>query len=127
VQAGAGRIGEHVEDINFGRQLLVPLGKGMAIGDSLAGVPGSKGFVCLPSGLPFRFDQIEWILLARTRHQGVNILEIERRSNADLLPREIKARGPQSRRTAATSDSAKYRRRVPSQMRGPWLNMDNPG
>jgi hypothetical protein len=99
VQASPGRIGEHVEYIDLGWQLLMPLGEGMAVGDALAGIPSSKRFLRLPSGLPFRFDQIEWILFARTRHQrgeySGNRTVKQCRSPATFV---IKARDPPTKR-----------------------------
>jgi hypothetical protein len=70
MQAGAGRIRKHVQEIIFGRQLTggdsaaqaVTLREGMFRGHRLARVPGAKGSLGVPKVLPFGFDEMERVL-----------------------------------------------------------------
>jgi hypothetical protein len=72
VEAGAGGIGKHVENVEFGREFtLVALGERMLGRNGFAGVPGAKGLLLIPNLLPLRLNEIEGILLPATRHKGV--------------------------------------------------------
>ena len=55
VQTRAGRVGEHVEDVELGFGAVVV---------------GGKGFVLKPMVLPLWLDDVEWIFLAEFRHNG---------------------------------------------------------
>src|SRR5688500_10855493 len=49
VQARAGGVGEHVENVEFWRELaLVALGERVLGGNGLAGVPGAEGLLLVP-------------------------------------------------------------------------------
>ncbi len=71
VQTGPGRVGEHVERVELGRELAVgvPRGEGVLGGDFLAGVPGAKGLLLVPEALPFGLDDMKGILSASDRHK----------------------------------------------------------
>ena len=59
VQAGAGRVGEHVEDVE------------LRLG---AVVRGGKGFVVEPVLLPLGLDDVEWVLFAEFGHNGADYI-----------------------------------------------------
>ena len=60
VEAGAGRVGEHVENVVFGQafgaSIGVTLREWMGSGNRFARVPGAKSLFLFPSSLPFRLD-----------------------------------------------------------------------
>ena len=72
MQAGARRVGEHVEDVELGELLRagrgVALGERMAGGHGFAGVPGAKSLLLVPVALPLGFDQMKRILSASGCH-----------------------------------------------------------
>jgi hypothetical protein len=79
VQARAGRVGEHVEDVVFAGELFggdgfipqsVPLAERVVGRDGFAGVPGAEELVISPVLLPFGFDEMERIRPACAEHRG---------------------------------------------------------
>ena len=79
VQARAGRVGEHVEDVVFRRELrcsclfpfqTVALREGMIAWQRFAGIKCAKRLTFVPDFLPLRFDQMKRILPATARHRG---------------------------------------------------------
>ena len=72
VEARAGWVGEHVEDVKLRRGLAaghhgfraVSLSERMTFGNHFAGVPGAKSLLVVPVLLPFGFDQVKRILPA---------------------------------------------------------------
>ena len=95
VQAGAGWIREHVENVGF-RDLLrfevfVPLCEWMLGIDFLAGIPGAKCLLRLPMLLPFGFDQMKRILSASCHKPG-NIAKMKGTNNSLLKRTKTKRR-----------------------------------
>ena len=79
MESGAGRIGEHVEDVELGRQVergggfvlqSMALAKWMSRGDAFTGRPGPESGLDVPLLLPFGLDQMKRVLPARARHKG---------------------------------------------------------
>jgi hypothetical protein len=73
VKTGARGVGEHVEDVELGREISrcdggsfdrVTARKGMIARRGFARVPRPEGLVFLPISLPFWLDQMERILPA---------------------------------------------------------------
>src|SRR6266850_5891147 len=68
MQSGAGRVGEHIENVVFwqfaGWRLAVALSKRMVGWDRFIRVPGAKSLLALPMTLPFGLDQMKRILSA---------------------------------------------------------------
>jgi hypothetical protein len=71
VQAGARRVGKHVENVELARQRTgvrrapaeaVTDAKWMRDRDCLVRVPGAKGLFGFPVGLPLRFDEMKGVL-----------------------------------------------------------------
>jgi hypothetical protein len=71
VEAGAGGVGEHIEDIELWGQFggsgpfsgqLMPLSEGMLFWDEVSWVKGPKDFQLVPDLLPLRFHNVKWIL-----------------------------------------------------------------
>ena len=92
VQTRAARVGEHVEDVILGRQLgggrglalqLMPHREGMALRQLFAGVPGAKGLLPVPGGLPFGLDQVKRILSAADCHRFAILGECGSRGNVE--------------------------------------------
>ena len=75
VQSGPGRVGEHVEDVVLLRQARVPLPERVPRGNCFPRIPCPERLLLFPVLLPFRLNQVKWILLARTRHKAGNIKE----------------------------------------------------
>ena len=101
VQPRAGRVGEHVEDVELGQLLrlglAVALGEGMACGRHFARVPGAKSLLLVPLALPFGFDQVERILSASGCHKPETIAESARPDNGRIDPEEWTRRGRRAR------------------------------
>jgi hypothetical protein len=78
VQARAGRIRKHVENVKFGRQLrgghlagkLVAPGKRVPVRKDFARIKRAKGLLFVPKLLPFGLDQMKRILSATARHRN---------------------------------------------------------
>jgi hypothetical protein len=89
-----GRVGEHVEDIEFGQFLRfgigVTLAKRMACGHGFTRIPGTKGVLLVPMPLPPGFDQVKWILSASRCHERGNIAESEGADNARVFGQFLK-------------------------------------
>ena len=93
VQTFAGRVGEHVEDVEFRRQLLgarrfsletVPFRKRVSVRNCVARIPGAEGLLIVPYFLPFRLDQMERILSAAARHKGGILRKVAGQGNGEF-------------------------------------------
>ena len=92
VQARAGWVGKHVENVKFGWQLrgghlagkLMTPGKRVPVRKDFARIKGAKGLLFVPKLLPFRFDQMKRILSAAARHTAGILRKAARRCNGGV-------------------------------------------
>ena len=89
VQARAGRIRKHVEDVKFRWQLrgghlagkIMAPGKRVPVRKGFTRVKGAKGLLFVPELLPFWLNQMKRILSATARHRNWILRKVARRGN----------------------------------------------